>query len=84
MDRSNKSEKFLTTGDLNVAAFLCCRGHSIQEVIREGSRVIFRFADAPEISDTVLAYFNGATVPAREYSNILRDLKGLTHQAPSR
>lgn len=84
MDKPNGSEKFLATSDLNVAAFLYCRGHSIQEVVREGGRIIFRFADTPEISDTVLAYFNGATVPAREYSNILRDLKGLTHQVNPR
>jgi hypothetical protein len=65
------------TTDLNVAAFLLSRGHSLLGT--EGTaRRTFHFAAS--VAEDAKGYFQGATVPARAFANALRDLKAMVRE----
>ena len=67
-----------TTSDLSIAAFLTAHGRILTRVRGErGGRRTFVFpASERDLADT---YFTGASVPARQFSNALRDLKSIIY-----
>jgi len=77
MQRPRPGQLF-ETSDLNVAAFLRCRGFSIEDLRCDNPRVVFTFADSQRLREAILDYANDGPVPVRSFCNTLRDLKGLT------
>ena len=68
-----------STTDLSLSAFLQIRGHKIIDVLNEGGRGVFVFADSPELRADILRWGNNEAVriPVRGFVNGLRDLKGI-------
>ena len=73
-----ESDKYATT-DLSLSAFLQVLGHEIVDVLSEGGRGVFVFAESPELRRDVLRWSNNEPVciRARTFINGMRDLKGL-------
>jgi len=69
--------KLFNASDLNFAAFSCCRSFPVRRITPIGSRVVFCYADSPQLQEAILDYFNEGRVPARTFCNALRDLKGV-------
>ncbi len=67
------SEKEYSTKDLALAAYLVECNHKLLRLEPAGRLKIFVFEFEAEMA--VPAYFNGAKVSARDYSNTIRDLK---------
>jgi hypothetical protein len=66
------------TSDLSVAGFLTAHGRILTRVDGErGGRRLFVFpASERDLADS---YYTGASVPARQFSNALRDLKSIIY-----
>jgi len=73
-----ESDRYATT-DLSLSAFLQVLGHEIVDVLSEGGRGIFVFADSPELRRDILRWANDGPVSirARAFVTGIRDLKGL-------
>ena len=73
-----ESDKYATT-DLSLSAFLQVLGHEIVDVLREGGRGVFVFAESPELRRDVLRWGNNepVSIRVRGFVNGMRDLKGL-------
>lgn len=56
-------------------AFLVCAGHDITDLVRNGRRVSFEFAQTPELLTDVAGFMSGALIPARQFSFELLKLK---------
>ena len=68
-----------TTIDLNEAAYLIVRGHSLRALAgTPGGRRTFVFA--PEAQADVAGFYGGASVPARAMGQAIRDMKALLAQ----
>ncbi len=72
------SDRYATT-DLSLSAFLQVLGHKIVDVLSEGGRGVFVFANSPELRRDVLRWGNNepVSIRARTFINGMRDLKGL-------
>ncbi len=73
---------FKRTTDINIAAFLICKGHELESIedVTEGARQkIFIFTEEIDKS-TAKEYWDGATVPAKKYTQTLKELKIRLHQ----
>jgi hypothetical protein len=78
MNPSGNGKSEYETPDINLTSFLRCRKFSIVRFERVGeARVFFIFHDSPELRTAIVDYANDGEVPARSFSNTLRDLKGL-------
>jgi hypothetical protein len=62
-----------------LVAFLICAGHEVSNVVRNGRRVSFEFAQTPEVLGDVAAFMSGASVPARRFSFEVLKLKRMLH-----
>lgn len=60
---------------LYLVAFLVCAGHGITDLVRNGRRVSFEFAQTPELLTDVAGFMSGASIPARQFSFELLKLK---------
>jgi hypothetical protein len=60
---------------LYLVAFLVCAGHGITDLVRNGRRVSFEFAQTPELLTDVAGFMSGALIPARQFSFELLKLK---------
>ncbi len=60
---------------LYLVAFLVCAGHDITDLVRNGRRVSFEFAQTPELLTDVAGFMSGALIPARQFSFELLKLK---------
>lgn len=60
---------------LYFVAFLVCAGHGITDLVRNGRRVSFEFAQTPELLTDVAGFMSGALIPARQFSFELLKLK---------
>jgi hypothetical protein len=76
MDTVGKnSTSTFSSQHLYLVAFLICAGHRAANVIRNGRRVSFEFAQTPELLTDVAGFMSGASVPARQFSFELLKLK---------
>ena len=66
------------TSELELAAFLKARGHSLHGAKLDGRFVVFEFE--PTAADGVGAYFSGAQLSARELFEAHRALRALIKQ----
>jgi hypothetical protein len=67
------------TADLNLAAYLRCRGYALVDTERDRSgRVTFVFEDRTSRPQDVAAYYtDAALVPALRFAESARSLKGM-------
>lgn len=65
------------TRDLPTAAFLVTVGYPLLAAQTAGGNLVFEFPS--EAAQAATRYFQGATVPAREFYGSIRDLKALIH-----
>ena len=72
--RENSTSTF-SSQHLYLVAFLVCAGHGITDVVRNGRRVSFEFAQTPELLTDVAGFMSGASIPARQFSFELLKLK---------
>jgi hypothetical protein len=71
---------FYSTTDLNCAAFLLARGHTLHTIGRQSSgRCTFRFA--PAAREAAPGYLANAPVPAWDFANALRSLKARVRES---
>jgi hypothetical protein len=76
MDTVGKnSTSTFSSQHLYLVAFLVCAGHGITDVVRNGSRVSFEFAQTPELLTDVAGFMSGALIPARQFCFELLKLK---------
>jgi hypothetical protein len=69
------STSIFSSQHLYLVAFLVCAGHGIADIVRNGRRVSFEFAQTPELLTDVAGFMSGASVPARQFSFELLKLK---------
>jgi hypothetical protein len=70
------------TRDFYLACFLRFAGYKLIDLRDEGPRKIFVFRDRPSRREDVLAFYgDGAKVPPLGFSNTIRDMKALLHNA---
>jgi len=65
-----------TTSDLNVGAYLICKGFpllSVEGAKGSARRGVMYFQ--PQAREVAQEYFNGGMIPARKYTATLRELK---------
>jgi hypothetical protein len=76
------ADKFFTTADYYVAAFLIARrGPYRGSFLGEEKKVQFRFLDSPELQDLLLDFASGAEVPARDFAEAHRFISGQSRKA---
>ena len=70
------------TRDFYLACFLRCTGYELLDLRAEGRRKIFVFRDRPSRREDVLSFYgDGATIAPLAFSTIIKDMKGLLHNA---
>jgi hypothetical protein len=70
------------TRDFYLSCFLRCLGYELIDLRSEGRRRVFVFRDRPARRDDVMAFYgDGVTVPPLAFSNIIKDMKALLHNA---
>ncbi len=74
--------KPFVTADLNLAAFLTVRGHSMQDARSDGRQCVFTFG--ADVAKDATAFYLGEKIPARQFAAAQRDLKGLVARLKSR
>ena len=75
-------DTFDKTTDINIAAFLVCKGHELVgiEDVSEGARQkVFVFEDNIDKTE-VKEYWDGASIPAKLFTQTLKELKIRLHQ----
>jgi hypothetical protein len=83
VDRVGKNSiSIFSSQHLYLVAFLICAGHRITNVVRNGRRVSFEFAQTPELLTDVAGFMSGASVPARQFSFELLKLKRMLMPRP--
>jgi hypothetical protein len=76
MDTVGKnSTSTFSSQHLYLVAFLVCAGHGITDLVRNGRRVSFEFAQTSELLTDVAGFMSGALIPARQFSFELLKLK---------
>ncbi len=70
------------TSDFYLACYLRCIGYTLDDVRRDGRRVIFVFCDQPARKTDLMAFFgNKAEVKPLQFVSAIKDLKTLIHNS---
>jgi hypothetical protein len=72
------------THDLHLAAYLLAKGAVLTSHVRDGPRVTFTFAKAPDPEPLVHEFWNGADVGVGAYVRALDTLKSIIHDQERR
>jgi hypothetical protein len=82
MMTATATPSLFATTDINLSAFLRCRGYALLRTERNvGGRVSFVFEDSPSRPRDVAAYFSeSGLVPALRFAESARSLKGLLRE----
>ncbi len=78
----NSSPTF-SSQHLYLVAFLVCAGHGVTNIVRNGRRVSFEFAQTTELPTDVAGFMSGALIPARQFSFELLKLKRMLNGGQS-
>lgn len=94
METEEKSSKFtggaidlgpneaFETRDFYLACYLRSLGYELLDLKQEGRRRVFVFSDRIGRRDAVIAFYgNRATVQPLAFSQVIKDMKGLLHNA---
>jgi hypothetical protein len=70
------------TSDFYLACYLRCIGYALDDVRRDGRRVVFVFGDKPARKTDLMAFFgNKAEVNPLQFVAAIKDLKTLIHNS---
>jgi hypothetical protein len=70
------------TRDFYLACFLRCTGYELLDLRSEGPRKVFVFQDRASRREDVIAFYGDATsVRPLAFAAIIKDMKGLLHNA---
>ncbi len=70
------------TSDFYLACYLRCIGYTLDDVRRDGRRVVFVFGDKPGRRTDLMAFFgNKAEVDPLHFVAAIKDLKTLIHNS---
>ncbi|HOQ46731.1 MAG TPA: DUF5659 domain-containing protein [Bryobacteraceae bacterium] len=70
------------TSDFYLACYLRCIGYALDDVRRDGRRVVFVFGDKPGRKTDLMAFFgNKAEVNPLQFVAAIKDLKTLIHNS---
>lgn len=70
------------TSDFYLACYLRCIGYTLDDVRRDGRRVVFVFGDKPAQKTDLMAFFgNKAEVNPLQFVAAIKDLKTLIHNS---
>lgn len=70
------------TSDFYLACYLRCIGYTLDDVRRDGRRVVFVFGDKPARKTDLMAFFgNKAEVNPLQFVAAIKDLKTLIHNS---
>ena len=70
------------TSDFYLASYLRCIGYALDDVRRDGRRVVFVFGDKPARKTDLMAFFgNKAEVNPLQFVAAIKDLKALIHNS---
>ena len=63
------------TTNLYEASFLACRGFKFNGKEKNGNKVILVFPNSKELASTIVDFYGGGEVSAKQYSDWYRTLK---------
>ena len=70
------------TSDFYLACYLRCIGYALDDVRRDGRRVVFVFRDKPDRKTDLMAFFgNKGEVNPLQFVAAIKDLKTLIHNS---